>query len=85
MPALPPVPEHDALIREVKEQHYAKWLDDRLPALDGKTPREAARTKRGRERLEAIIVQMEVMEADVPEAVRYDIGTLRRELGMTRG
>lgn len=85
LPALPPVPEHDALIREVKEQHYAKWLDDRLPALDGKTPREAARTKRGRERLEAILVQMEVMEADVPEAVRYDIGTLRRALGMTRG
>ncbi|MBI2832871.1 MAG: hypothetical protein HYX76_00410 [Acidobacteria bacterium] len=30
------------------------WLDTRAPALENKTPRQAARTARGRERLDAL-------------------------------
>ena len=36
------------IVRQALAQHYQKWLDMRLPALDGKTPREAARTPQGR-------------------------------------
>src|SRR5688572_4568064 len=39
-------PEALAIIEEHLEEHYEKWPDTKLQALDGKTPRQAAR--RGR-------------------------------------
>jgi len=35
-------PEIDAVLRAFKARHYATWPDERLPALDGLTPRQAA-------------------------------------------
>jgi hypothetical protein len=37
-----PFPELQAMVRAVKEKHYRGWLDERIPALGGLTPREAA-------------------------------------------
>lgn len=39
-------------VGEFKARHYAAWIDGPILALDGKTPRQAARTKRGRERID---------------------------------
>src|SRR2546428_3084099 len=36
------------LVRDLKERHYADWPDQPLPAPGGKTPRDAARTRRRR-------------------------------------
>ncbi len=70
------------LHREFKERHYSSWLDEPLPALDGKTPREAARTKAIRPRLDVLLKEMENHEARCPEAERFDFSRTRRDLGL---
>lgn len=46
--ALPEVKER---MSEMAAAHWAGWLDEKLPALENRTPRQASRTGRGRERL----------------------------------
>ena len=55
-------PEADALVREYKFRHYKTWPDHQLPALGGKTPREAARTKHGRRKIEVMLKLPEWMK-----------------------
>jgi hypothetical protein len=76
-------PEEMAVVLATKESHYAQWLHDSIPALGGKTPREAARTESGREQLEIILKEIEVIESHVPEPARYNVRKLRRALGFT--
>ncbi len=47
MPELP-FEDAEAVLAEVVEEHYRRVLDEPLPYLDGKTPREAAMTEDGR-------------------------------------
>jgi len=47
---LPPEVAEQA-IHSFLDSHYRQTLDDPLPYLDGKTPRQAAKTKKGRERV----------------------------------
>lgn len=77
-----PTPDEQAVVREMKERHYAQWLNDAIPALGGKTPREAARTKSGRERLTMILDEIELTESQVPEGARFNVVKLRRALGL---
>jgi len=69
------------LLREFKERHYSSWLDQPLPALDDKTPREASRTQASRRRLDVLLKQMENHEARCPETERFDFSRTRRDLG----
>jgi hypothetical protein len=64
--------------------HYRKWLDDKLPVLGGKTPREAARDFAGRESLVALLKDLENIEARRARetGVTYDASWLWRELGI---
>ncbi len=41
------------------ERYYIKWCDQEIPALGNITPRQAIKTKEGREKLEALLVQFE--------------------------
>lgn len=65
-------------------EHYRKWLDDKIPALGGKTPREAARDFGGREQLVALLKDLENREARraKDEGISYDARWLWRELGI---
>jgi len=89
--ALPPAPRGDAaahepppdaaaIISRFKAEHYATWPDDPLPALDGLTPREAAKKASYRPRLELLLKTMENSESRRPEEERYDFRTLWQEL-----
>ncbi len=84
--ALPPRREVSAeqarMVRSVKAAHYSDWVDRPLPILRGKTPREVSRNVRGRAELDRLLTEMEMLEAGVPEQERFDVGELRRELGM---
>jgi hypothetical protein len=53
---LPP----DALteLQAILSAHYRNWLDDRVPALGGRTPREAAKTREGRAKVRMLIQTM---------------------------
>lgn len=66
------------------EDHYRKWLDDKLPILGGKTPREAARDFDGREQLVALLKDLENHEARRARdrETGYDVRWLWRELGI---
>ena len=81
-PPAPPGPEAEAAIRHYKQQHYTAWLDQRLPALDGQTPRAAVRTQAGREQVDLLLKEFESDEARLPEAQRYDFTQLRHTLGV---
>jgi len=74
--------EEQAFVREAKQRHYRKWADEPLPALDGKTPRQAARSRAGREQLDLVLRQMENAEQRLPEPERLDVSSLRAELGL---
>ncbi len=75
-------PEVQAKLREVMAQHYAGWVDEKLPALKGKTPREAVRTAAGQEKVDALIRDIERMG---PGTGGYDVSivkSLRERLGL---
>ncbi|RLB46939.1 MAG: hypothetical protein DRJ42_26550 [Deltaproteobacteria bacterium] len=84
--ALPPSLEDPELMldapRTMKAQHYARWPDDPLPALGGRTAREAVRTKDGRKKVDVLLREMELHDGSLPEAERFDFAALRRELGL---
>lgn len=77
-----PSAEAQAVLREYKEQHYAQWLNDAIPALGGKTPREAARTQKRREQLIMLLSDLELAESELPEPERFDFQKLRYALGL---
>jgi hypothetical protein len=88
-PRAPMGPEPSEPIRIAVDfrRHYyhEQWLKDHIPALDGKTPRQAARSKRGREQLDALLKQIEYGESLLPQGDRFDVSELREKLGLTRG
>jgi hypothetical protein len=77
-------PEVREAVRGYLERHYFKdWPRMKIPALGGLTPLQAARTKAGRAKLEALLDDFERMgqgrDSTVP---RIDVGRLRRILGL---
>ncbi|MBY0398800.1 SEC-C domain-containing protein, partial [Myxococcota bacterium] len=80
-PDVPP-PEVTQLLLDLKRRHYREWVDLPVPALDDKTPREMARTKRGRERIAVLIKDMEFHERQLDPGLAFDFDWIRRELGI---
>lgn len=83
-PREPPPADAIAAVREFKIRHYRAWLDEKIPALRGKTPREAARAKSGaaRDEVALLVKEIELGESRLPEAERADLSFLRKELGL---
>ena len=48
-------PEIQALKAELMRRHWDAWIDTKVPALGNRTPRQSAKTAKGRERLEALL------------------------------
>jgi len=80
---IPPEVEREILLK-YKNEHYARWVDERLPALDGKTPREAAKSEAGRRGLEDLLRMMENGEdrARKEGGAAFDFSGIRKSLGM---
>jgi hypothetical protein len=80
---VPPEVEREA-IREVKAEYYAKWVDERLPALGGKTPREALATESGRTAVIGLLRTIENLEAREARQghAAFDVSIVRRDLGL---
>ncbi|MHB8874527.1 MAG: hypothetical protein ACYC8T_12635, partial [Myxococcaceae bacterium] len=73
----------EALALNHYARHYRAWVDEAIPALEGKTPREAAKEPALREKLADLIRGLEGMyqgqlEAGAPA---YDPSWMWRELG----
>ncbi len=85
-------PEREALMenpqvrdqmRKVMSTHFEKWVDMKIPALDGLTPMEAIRTSTGKEKVAALVLDAErharMMEPPMDESV---LARLRERLGL---
>jgi hypothetical protein len=75
-------PEAAQLALDFKARHYAAWLDEPIPALSGRTPRQAASSAQGRAALDVLLKEMEQWEAAGDAASAYDVTQLRRKLGL---
>jgi hypothetical protein len=70
------------MVRAFKARHYATWADEPMPALSGKTPRDAVKTQAGRRRVAALLDDMQRLEQTQPPGAAHDFSSLRRELGV---
>lgn len=57
-PDLPPAVIAQA-IGQALHRHYANWVDETIPALDGRTPRQAITTPAGLERVKGLLREYE--------------------------
>jgi hypothetical protein len=74
-----------ALAHRGLDDHYRRVLDEPIPALGGKSPRAAAKTPRGRERVAAWLKTLEnhMMRQEPSSPMgSYDIGWMWHELGL---
>ena len=73
------------LVRELLRRHYERWLDLAIPALDGKTPRQAAHDPATRPSVEELIRIIENIEGHRArsQGFAYDTNALREELGLS--
>lgn len=83
--ALSALPEVQALMMEMAEKRWNEWLTEPVPVLMEKTPRQAAKTIAGRERLEALLIDFERKIEMDDSAFAPDVMELRRKLGILPG
>jgi hypothetical protein len=75
--------EVQAIVKVQMEAHWEGWYNEPVPALQNKTPLEAAQTKAGRERLEALLLDFELKNEEVSQPyLRVDINAMRKKLGL---
>jgi hypothetical protein len=73
----------EALRKHLEHYYLEKWPHQRVPALGGLTPIQAAKTEAGRRKLKELIEFYEhTQEAGRDEAPRLDFDRLRRMLGL---
>lgn len=73
-----PLEVRQALLKDMYDNHYREWLDSSLPALDGKTPRKAIKTKEGRRQVEDLLRVMEYFHHE--DDIEYDVTWIRKDL-----
>jgi hypothetical protein len=82
----PPIPREVEfeLVGKVLAEHYRKWPDHPLPALDGRTPREAVSSPEGKAKVEEVLRLIENGEERKRLAGEpwFDVSRLRAELKM---
>ena len=88
--------DHEELMQhpEVREQfeeiicrHWESWIDQKIPALGNKTPRQSVKSKDGREAVEALLRDAERQRGGDPytaEADRKGVRRVRELLGIKR-
>jgi hypothetical protein len=76
-------PEIRAAIAEMMKRRWAAWFDESIPALEGLTPRQAARSEEGRELLGALLAVYDRSSQRMPDSpTNPNTSELRRELGL---
>ncbi len=64
------------IVLKVKAEHYAKWVDESLPALGGETPREAVRSEDGRRKVRDLVRGIENTSNNARAAWAAPLSTL---------
>ncbi|MEA2084676.1 MAG: SEC-C metal-binding domain-containing protein [Thermodesulfobacteriota bacterium] len=76
------IPEVQEAINKMLRAHYETWMDKELPALEGKTPRQAIKTKDGREKVDALLLHLERSQENGPALPEGIIKKIRQELNL---
>ncbi|HUW64118.1 MAG TPA: SEC-C metal-binding domain-containing protein [Spirochaetia bacterium] len=68
------------------DDYYERWLDRNIPALGGGTPRNLSRTGLGRQRLEELLRELDLIEEDRARRGEpfYDVNRVRAKLGLQK-
>lgn len=76
-------PEVQAMLQASMRRHYEAWLDEDIPSLGNRTPRQAVQDADGRESVEALLRQIErdAQDQRIPVDPRL-LDDLRKELGI---
>lgn len=86
-PQSPLLPEDAAeVLRAYFDQHYRRTLDEPIPFFDGISPRQAARTKKGKEKVVAWLKHLEngnSRRASSDSQPPYDFSWMWEELGVS--
>lgn len=72
-------------LHRIKEAHYRRTLDEPVPMLGNRTPRECARSKQGRKKVANWLKEIEngeLRQAAGTGVPPYDVGWMWRELGV---
>jgi hypothetical protein len=75
-------PEIQTLEAELMRKHWDAWIDTKVPALGNRTPLQAAKTTKGRERLEALLSDFARSAEQGSSVFQPDLADLRRRLGL---
>lgn len=76
-------PEVQEAIMEFMREHYHQWPHKKPPALNGKTPLQAIKTKDGREKVEALLRDFELRNLEAEPPIDPAIfAELRERLGL---
>jgi hypothetical protein len=81
----PQAVEIKGMLRDVKERYMTEWLDEKIPALGGLTPKEATKSGPGQRALDLLLREMEYAESTLPPDERFDVRRLRTSLGFREG
>jgi len=79
------IPEVQEQLKLMAKKHWDAWFDIQIPALNDKTPRQAAKTKDGKEKLEALLMYYERNDAQLDEKTHYfkaDINFIKSKLNL---
>jgi hypothetical protein len=75
----------DEHLRQLRQQHMNRWVDLPVPALGGKTPRQAILHPEGRKELQLLLKEFAQREARTPTSQRISLEYLHKELGFSDG
>ncbi len=69
-------------MERILDEYYDDWIDEPIDALNGKSPREALKTKNGRDKLTSILSELEKLYGHAKKMGEpyYDIKKLRNKL-----
>ncbi|MBW1730634.1 MAG: SEC-C domain-containing protein [Deltaproteobacteria bacterium] len=81
------IPEVREKLEQMMAQHWDDWIDEEIPALGGKTPRQAVKTRDGRESVEALLLDAQRHAARDRRMGEFELACIKevqKKLGLDR-
>jgi len=77
-------PEAQLALKEMLAAHAEAWVDTKIPALGGRTPKEAVKNPDGREIVEGLLLEWERRNKESGDTVirSFDVDAIRKKLGL---
>lgn len=81
-----PIEVQQQIYSQFMQKHCEKWLNEKIPALDGKTPKQAVQSTDGMRRVAELLKSFENIEAHNKKDGRpfYDLSWMWDRLGLDR-